>query len=42
VSKSTEYLVAGEDAGSKLQKAKKLGVPVLTEGEFLKMLEGER
>jgi DNA ligase (NAD+) len=42
VSKSTDYLVAGEDAGSKLQKAKKLGVPVLTEGEFLKMLEGER
>ena len=34
ISKSTDYLVAGEKAGSKLEKAKKLGVTVLTESEF--------
>jgi DNA ligase (NAD+) len=34
VSKSTDYLVAGEKAGSKLDKANKLGVEVLTEAEF--------
>ncbi len=34
VSKSTSYLVAGEKAGSKLDKAKQLGVPILTEAEF--------
>jgi DNA ligase (NAD+) len=38
VSKKTSFLVAGEDAGSKLTKAKELGVPVLTEGEFLKKI----
>jgi DNA ligase (NAD+) len=38
VSKSTDYLVAGEKAGSKLDKAKKLGVPVLSEAEFKKLI----
>lgn len=42
VSKKTGYLVAGEDAGSKLAKARELGVAVLTEDEFLKMVEGEQ
>ena len=38
VSKNLNYLVAGEKAGSKLEKAQKLGIPVLTEAEFLEML----
>jgi DNA ligase (NAD+) len=38
VSKKTDYVLAGEDAGSKLTKAQQLGVPILTEDDFNKML----
>ena len=38
VSKETSFLVAGENAGSKYEKAQELGVPILSEEEFLVML----
>lgn len=41
VSKETDYLVAGDKAGSKLSKAEKLGVPVLDEDGFRRLLDGQ-
>lgn len=39
VSKQTSFVIAGENPGSKLKKAKELGVPVLSESDFVKMLK---
>ena len=39
VSKKTSYVLAGEDAGSKLTKAQNLGIPILTEQEFEKLIK---
>jgi DNA ligase (NAD+) len=40
VSKETDYVVVGADAGSKVAKAEKLGIPRLDEDAFVRMLDG--
>ena len=39
VSKKTDYVLAGEDAGSKLKKAQELGVTIISEEEFIAMTD---
>ena len=41
VSKATDYVVAGDSPGSKIDKAKALGIPILDEDAFLKLLKGQ-
>jgi DNA ligase (NAD+) len=42
VSRNTDYLLAGESAGSKLDKARELGVAIVDEAGFLKLVHGDR
>jgi DNA ligase (NAD+) len=39
VSKNTDYVVAGDEAGSKLAKAQELAIPILDEADFLQLLK---
>jgi DNA ligase (NAD+) len=39
VSKKTDFVLAGENAGNKLDKAKKLGVEIITEEQFMEMID---
>jgi DNA ligase (NAD+) len=41
ISKKTDFLIVGEEAGSKLKKAESLGVAILTEAEFLALVKGQ-
>jgi DNA ligase (NAD+) len=40
ISKRTDYVVAGENPGSKLEKAKRIGVEIISEEEFVRMIQG--
>ena len=42
VSKKTDYVIVGEDPGSKADKAGELGITLLNEKEFLKLIGGQR
>lgn len=42
ISKNTDYLLAGNDAGSKLTKAKKLNIKIINEEEFIKLMEDNK
>lgn len=42
VSKNTDYVVAGENPGSKYDKAQKLKIAILDEGDFLKLIEKKK
>jgi DNA ligase (NAD+) len=42
VSKKTDFVVAGADAGSKLQRAQELGVPIIDEAQMLALLDGRQ
>ena len=41
VSKKTDYVVVGSDPGSKFDQAKKLGIAILNEAEFEKLMRGD-
>ncbi len=41
ISKKLDYLIAGENAGSKLEKAQKLGIPIVSEEEFLQLCQSQ-